>query len=441
MTYAEAVSFLETAKQYGSVLGLDNMRTLLKRLGNPENKLKFIHIAGTNGKGSTAAYISNILAEAGYLVGRYISPSVFHEWENIQITGKETVYITESDIQSGVQIIKEVCDSMVDEGLPHPTLFEIETALSFLYFVQKQCDLVVLEVGLGGRLDATNVIETTLCAVITSISMDHMHILGDSLEQIAYEKAGIIKKNIPVISYDQEPEARKVIESVCKEKNAFLTSADFGAIKIKTQNINETVFIYENEEEFRIKLLGENQVKNAVVAIMTVKKLNELNYKISPEQIHKGLYKTAWRGRFELIKTDPIFMIDGAHNEDAAISLAENIKLYFPGKKIQFIMGVLADKDYDSVLRHTGILAEKIITITPNNPRALESDKLSESAKRYCKQVVDAKTVKKAVQLAYETADKKDVIIAFGSLSYLKEIYEELGVIVPEVGQGGNDGS
>ncbi len=440
MTYKEASEFLKTSESYGSVLGLETMKALLYRLGNPQDDLKFVHIAGTNGKGSTAAYISNILAVAGYRVGRYISPSVFSYFEKIQISwtaNKEdkpavlTEYISEMDVAYRAGQIKQVCEAMAAEGLPHPTLFEIETAMAMLHFKDKQCGIVVLEVGLGGRLDATNVITTTECAVITSISMDHMHILGNSISCIAAEKAGIIKHGVPVVSYDQATEAKKVIVSVSTEMEAPLTIADFDCIEITAQNVEGTEFSYQNRKHFKIKLLGENQVKNAVVAITAVDTLKSLGYSITEDIIRNGLIQTNWRGRFEAVKEKPLFLIDGTHNEDAAISLEKNINIYFAGRRILFIMGVLADKDYDAVLKHTAIHADRIFTITPKNARGLQSDKLAETAGKYCSRVIDAGSVKRAVKLAYEAAKEEDVIIAFGSLSYLKEVYEELGVVIP----------
>ncbi len=444
MTYKEASQFLKSCGQYGCVLGLESMRALMEGLGNPQNHLKFVHIAGTNGKGSTAAYISNILAAAGYRAGRYISPSVFCYQEKIQISVagdiKEdnspvkgnnnpviTKYIGETDIADCIDKIKQVCVEMTGNGMPHPTVFEIETAMALLYFVRENCSLAVLEAGMGGRLDATNVITATECAVITSIGMDHMHILGNTLKQIAAEKAGIIKPGIQVVSYEQKAEARKVIEAVCEQKGAVLTTADFNKIKIDALGTDGTIFTYKGREQLKIKLLGENQVKNAVTAILAADALKALGYHISEKDIRKGLSCTRWRGRFELVTKKPVFILDGAHNEDAAISLGKNINIYFPNRRILFILGVLADKNYDAILKHTGIYADKIFTITPDTMRGLQSDKLAETAGKYCSRVIDAKTVSKAVKLACEAAGEEDVIIAFGSLSYLKEVYDELG--------------
>jgi dihydrofolate synthase/folylpolyglutamate synthase len=435
MTYEEASRYLKNAEQYGSVLGLNSMSSLLEGIGDPQDKLKFVHIAGTNGKGSTAAFISNILAEAGYRIGRYISPSVFEYFEKIQISESDKVnenspvitqYIKKEEIAEYIDKIRVVCEDMTEKGLSHPTIFEIETAMAMLHFVKERCDIVVLEVGLGGRLDATNVITTTVCSVITSISMDHMNYLGNTLEQIAAEKAGIIKPGIPVVTYDQDVRVMQVIKEAAELNKSDFNPADFTKIVIKDITIKGTEFSYENSESLTIKLLGENQVKNAVVAILAAKVLTSQGYVISNKHISAGLINSKWKGRFEILKEKPLFLIDGAHNEDAAISLAQNIKLYFAGRRIIFIIGVLMDKDYDAVLRHTAAFAERIYTITPQNIRGLNAGILAEAAKKYCTRVMNAGTVSNAVFQSYEVAGEEDVIIAFGSLSYLNEVYEEL---------------
>ncbi|MDF2802990.1 MAG: hypothetical protein K0S61_2893, partial [Anaerocolumna sp.] len=436
MTINEAYGFIDKAAGYGSILGLETMTNLLKGLDNPQDKLKFVHIAGTNGKGSTAAFITHILAAAGLRVGRYISPSVFSYEEKIQITCEETVsretcentshqlksnefgncgtnaqladnfsserkikteYIKEVDIASLIEKIQYVCEALVSCGKSHPTVFEVETAMAMLYFVQEKCDIVVLEVGLGGKLDATNVIKTTECGVITSISMDHMEYLGDTLEKIAIQKAGIIKDGIQVAAYDLKEEAMKVIEETSKKMGADLRKADFYKIKNLNMTLNQTSFDYKERKNIVIKLPGINQVYNAVVAILTADALNERGYVISETAILKGLSSTTWRGRFEVIKNEPLFIIDGAHNTDAALSLAENIKIYLKDKKIRFIMGVLKDKDYDEILNVIKGVGEKIYTVSPNNSRALSSGILAEKALEKGIPAVDAVSVQGAV--------------------------------------------
>ncbi len=433
MTYHEAMDFLKYTEELGSVLGLENMVHLLNGLGNPQNKLKFVHVAGTNGKGSTAAYIATILAAANYKVGRYISPSVLCYEEKIQITTRhgengtiETNYISKDDIAIGVSQIKKVCDTMVENGKSHPTIFEVETALSFLHYVNKQCDVVVLEVGLGGRLDATNVISTVLCSVIASISMDHMNFLGDTIEKIAMEKAGIIKNGIPVVSYSQNKGVTTVLQTVSSDKKSTYKEIDLNRIEIIKQDMSGSYFNYDKLLNLHISLLGTNQLYNSILAVLAVEELIQQGYHITEDDIRYGLSNTRWKARFEIIKTNPFFIVDGAHNEDAARVLADNIKTYFPNKKIVYIIGVLGDKDYESILKITAKLASHIITITPNNKRGLLSSTLADVAKKYCEHVIDAGNVLKGIELAYEIAKEEDVIISFGSLSYLYEIYEGL---------------
>lgn len=433
MTIKEAYKFLEEAAGYGSKLGLESMTKLLDGLGNPQDKLKFVHIAGTNGKGSTAAFISSILVEAGLCVGRYISPSVFSYEEKIQITYRKdsvtTEYIKDTEVAYYIEKIKQVCMDMVKKGMAHPTVFEIETAMAMLHFYKSKCNVVVLEVGLGGKLDATNVIQTTECAVITSISMDHMEYLGDTLSQIAEQKAGIIKPGVFVASYDLKEEAMKVIEKTCEKQGAKLSCANFSNIKNLTISLEKTVFDYEELTGLEIHLLGINQVYNAIVAIHTAKALVEKGYNISLEEIKRGLKNTRWSGRFEVINKQPLFIIDGAHNEDAAFLLAQNIKLYLANKKIFFIMGVLKDKEYEKILDVMKGLGEEIFTVTPQNSRALTSSSLAKVATEKGFLVEDAGTTKNAVELTLKKAKKEDVILSFGSLSYLQEVISALNAL------------
>ncbi len=432
-TFNDAMDFIKYSEKFGSVLGLDTMTRLLHGLNNPQDKLKFIHVAGTNGKGSTSTFISTILAMSGCKIGRYISPSVISYEEKIQVLCSEngeikSNYIDKSNIVTCIQQIKNVCDDMVLKGFDHPTTFEIETAMCFLYFLSCNCDLVVLEVGLGGRLDATNVIKNVVCSVITSISMDHMEYLGDSLDKIAREKAGIIKENGAVVSYQQDEIVEKVLKEVSDSKNAKLIIADFNKIKEVSYDIDGSYFTYKTYKDLKIHLLGENQIYNAVVALHVMDILKQFGYGITEEAIRKGFLRTKFRCRFEVLRHKPIIVIDGAHNEDAAKVLAKNIRLYFRDKKITFLMGVLKDKDYEGILQHTAHLAQNIITVTPNNKRGLDSTILANTALKYCNHVENADLIRDGVNLALNTSSKEDVIIVFGSLSYLKDVYSELGI-------------
>jgi dihydrofolate synthase/folylpolyglutamate synthase len=447
MTYEEARSFIEEANQYGSKLGLETVTELMSRLGNPQEELKVIHIAGTNGKGSTNTFIASILAAAGYRVGRYISPAVFSYRERIQIfrpyTEEEAAQaksgiaigadktgcpyriedISRQGISDAIEKVKLACEAMVSEGLVHPTSFEIETAMAILYFREVGVDFAVIEVGLGGRMDATNIIRKPICVVITSISMDHMQFLGDTLALIAEEKAGIIKEDCPVVTCSQKPEALEVLLRVSREKRAPFTLADH-TNAIPLSFIPEgTEFRYQGEE-YRIQLLGAHQIMNAVLAIEAVKALRSEDLTIPEEAVKTGLSFAKWSGRLEMIGQKPYFIIDGAHNEEAAMRLADAIRLYFKERRIIYIMGIFADKDYRRVVELTAPLADQIITLTPNNSRALSSDALAKEVQKYCPTVLDAKTVRQAVTCAYEAAGEEDIILAFGSLSFLGELKE-----------------
>lgn len=421
MNYKQAREYIEETGQYGSVLGLENMHNLLAELGNPEKKLKFIHIAGTNGKGSTLAYISTILKCSGYKVGRYISPTIFKYRERIQVDG---AYIEKELFAQLMTIVKNVIDQMILDGKNHPTAFEIETALAFLYFLEKQCDIIVLETGLGGTLDATNVIDTTICSVITTISMDHMQFLGNTLSEIATQKAGIIKPGCLVVSAVQNEEAKNVIIDTARENNCNLYFMDPCELSQIEYSYQVQSFIYKNER-YTISLAGNFQIENAALALKVIECLNQHGWNISQQSIHNGLEKTKWIGRFTQIHSKPIFIVDGAHNEDAAKQLRQSIQLYFKERRIIFIMGVFADKDYKKIIELTVPLSSEVITVeTPNNPRALPAETLAAEVALYNVTAIPSKNLKEAVEMSFSLAGEDDVIIAFGSLSYLGDMIE-----------------
>lgn len=432
MTYEEARKFIDQSNQYGIVPGLTSITQLLHRLGDPQNDLKIIHIAGTNGKGSTGTFIASILSAAGYLVGRYVSPAVYSYRERIQIIKNmnDIEYITKDGLAKAIELIQPICESMVQEGFAHPTSFEIETAILLLYLKWKNVDFSIVEAGMGGRLDATNVISHPLCSVITKISLDHMEYLGDTIEQIAAEKAGIIKYRCPVVTYQQSPKVMEVIKGVCEENEADLTVVspkDIKEIRYFIEGNQFTLVSEENEEDYETGLIGEYQVYNAQLAIGFAKVMENLGYTIGGQAIKNGLRHAKWPGRFEIVSKNPYFVIDGAHNEDAALSLSRSIQLYFEGVRRVFILGVLADKDYRSILKHTAPYADVIITMTPDNKRALASTELAKEAMRYCHKVIDAGTIANAIELAYKEAKDSDVIVAFGSLSFLGDLVKTLG--------------
>lgn len=419
MKEKEAAEYVESLRKYGSVPGLDNIRQLCERLDNPQDKLAFIHIAGTNGKGSVLAYLSTILQAARYRVGRFISPTIFDYRERIQVNGRP---ISKAGLCSCLERVREAAERMTDEGLPHPTLFEIETAAAFLYFLDKKCDIVVLETGLGGRLDATNVIGKSICSVFTPISMDHMAVLGDTLEEIALEKAGIMKDNGLVVTCRQEEAVGKVLCREAKAHHCRVITVEEELASQITYGLTKQRFSYKDRKKIEITMAGQYQIGNALLALEVIDAIGQEGFPVSEACLREGFRKTSWPGRFCVIDQKPLFLVDGAHNEDGAKRLAESIRFYFPGRRILYIMGVLADKEYDKIIRNTFFLAEHIITVTPpDNDRALGGYELAQTAREYHGSVTVADSLQEAVEMAYLLTgyDRKAVVIAFGSLSYL----------------------
>ncbi len=418
MTEKETMEYMESLQQLGSHLGLESTRELCQRLGNPQDDLKFIHVAGTNGKGSILAMISEALSENGYRVGRYISPTISNYRERFQVNGR---MIGAKALAKYVTLVKDACDQMVAEGLEHPTPFEFETALSFLYFKDKKCDLVLLETGMGGETDATNVVRTTILAVFATISMDHMQFLGDSLEKIASVKAGIIKECCQVISSLQDDRVKEVLVKKAEAMKApFLMT---GRAVFKRSAADGMTFDYQNYKGMKLSLRGSYQLENAATALEALEALKNQGYTIKEEKIRIAFKKLVWPGRFEQIGKKPPFYIDGAHNEDAAKRLAQTLELYFTNKKIIYIMGILKDKEYDKIIAVTCPLAKAVVTVkTPDNPRAMDACGLAARVKLVHPNVTAADSLQEAVEMANLMADSDTVIVAFGSLSYLGEL-------------------
>jgi len=420
MNYKEALTYIEEIGKYGSVPGLDSIKELCRRLGDPQEELMFVHIAGTNGKGSVLSYISTVLKEAGYRVGRYISPTISDYRERIQVGGK---MISKEGLCRHLETVRKAAEDMAKEGRPRPTAFETETALSFLYFKEKKCDIVVLEAGLGGSLDATNLVTTTVVSVITSISRDHMAFLGETLSEIAGNKAGIIKEGIPVVSMEQEPEAMRVIRRTAEEKGSRLVTASKEEAKNIHYGLERQKFDYKQYKKIEITLAGQCQIDNCILAIEALGVLSERGFPVKENALREGLKKTVWQGRFSVIAKKPFFIVDGAHNEDAAKKLAASIRFYFTNKRIIYIMGILKDKEYEKIIADTYKLAEQIITVaTPGNKRAMPAYELAGAVKEYHPNVTAADSLEEAVEMSYLLADKDSVIVAFGSLSFLGQI-------------------
>ena len=443
MTYREAIAYKDSTLQYGSVPGLETIRELMNRLGNPQDTLRYIHIAGTNGKGSVSAYLSAVLKEAGYKTGSYNSPPVYEYREFARINGRN---ISEANYTRYMEQVSEAADMMEADGLAHPTVFEIETALAFLFFASQKCDIVVLEAGMGGALDATNIIQAPDVAVLTSITMDHADYLGHTLSEIAGQKAGIIKKGCravfldahrarnadPPASQDSDEAREQVTNRIiqrCCEQDVVYTMVDPAEAYDIRHTFQKQMFSYRNCKKMKISLQGTYQIDNAILAINVIEQLCNMGYKISDRQLRRGLEDTVWPGRFDIVCKKPLFILDGAHNEDAARRLAESVELYFTNRRIIYIMGVLKDKEYEKICELTAPYASDIITVsTPHNRRALPALDLAETARRFHTQVTAADSIEEAVELALLLAQmpsggQEPVIIAFGSLSYLGEIY------------------
>ena len=426
MNYEEAMNFIQNTNKFGSVLGLDNIRELLERLGNPQDQLRVVHIAGTNGKGSTLAFLAGIFRESGYRAGRYVSPASFSYEERFRINEEN---ISKKDLCFYMEKIKNVAEEMVKDGLSHPTMFEIETALSFLYFLDKKVDVVLLETGMGGRLDATNVVKKPIATVIASIGMDHMQFLGDTLEKIASEKAGIIKEGCPVISYDNTKEVNEVIKNKAKQMHAKVTFVNSAGIRVLQESLNGESFSYRSSdgrwyEKIEIPLLGRHQINNAALALETLNVIKNYHC-ISDFQTEDGMRKTIWRGRIEILEREPMVICDGAHNPDGAKSLLSFLQNNFTNQRLIYIMGVLSDKDYEQMVQILAPAADKIYTVAPDNPRALSSRELCNCISKYHQNVEERQRLAECLSEVRQKAEKDDVIIICGTLSFQNELINQ----------------
>lgn len=420
MDYQQSRAYIRDAEQYaGGAMDLINIKELMKRLGNPQDQLKYIHVAGTNGKGSVIAYLYTTLMKAGYHVGRYISPSVYSYREKIETEGKP---ISREEFAEQTTRVAAVIEEMTAEGLAHPTPFEIETAVAFLFFAEEKCDPVILEVGMGGITDATNLITTTELAVLVPISMDHQSFLGNTISEIAEKKAGIIKPGSSVVTIGQETEALEVIKKTGAEAGADVCVADVSEAEVLEADFTGQRFCYKGEE-YTLSLAGSYQTENAVLALEALRILDERGYHTTLEQRKEGLWATRWNGRLTIIHKDPLFIVDGAHNPAAADMLEDSVRKYFKDRRLFFIMGVFKDKDYPYIIRKLCPYAEQILAIeTPDNPRALPVEELAKAIRPYNANVRAEKNIPRAVEELFEMAGKDDVILSFGSLSFIGEI-------------------
>ena len=415
MNYEEALAYIHNVEWMGKKPGLHRMLWLLDRMGNPHKDLKFVHVAGTNGKGSTCSMIASVLREAGYKTGMFTSPYIHVFNERVQVNGQ---MISNEDLVEIVTFVKGFIDEMEEK----PTVFEIITLIGFEYFKRQQCDIVVLEVGIGGLLDSTNVIESKEAAVITSIGFDHTGMLGNTIEEIAAQKAGIIKENTDVVFWNRDDVAARVVEEVCEKTNSRLYVPDYEALESVSLDLTGQTFHYKDYKNLRIPLLGSYQLENAAIALTALEMLKQKGYQLEEKHIYDGLSKAGWIGRFELLAKEPVIIVDGSHNPPGMKATAKSLETHFKGQKITFIMGIMADKDLDEMLTHILPLAKEFLTVTPDNPRAMKADELAEYLRKQNVQAEPFITVEEACKEAIRRAGKDSVVCALGSLYLVNEI-------------------
>lgn len=420
MDFLEAQNYLEKVRsQKGIVLGLDTMRHLMAKLNNPQDKVKFIQVAGTNGKGSTAAYLTSILSEAGIKVGRYTSPAVFSSTEQYFACGS---CISESEYAKGVTAVAEAAASLDGET---PTAFEQETALAFWYFAQKGCELAILEAGLGGDMDATNIVTTTVCSIITSISMDHCRILGNKISEIAAHKAGIIKPGAPVICIEQKEDAMEPIRAAAKAADTPLYEVHRDEVRQIFSDKRESIVFFREFENLHLKMLGSCQPENAALAVQAASVLSR-SYPIEKKHIYDGIEKTRWGGRFELHSGSPDIILDGAHNPDGIRRLRESVNQMFGAVPICYVCGVLADKDYEKEIEILFGRASNVFTVTPPSPRAMKSTDLKAAIKKRFSQLkVTSFDSEEGIEKAMEAAvSQNNPVVVCGTLTILARVKE-----------------
>ena len=415
MTYEEALSYIHSICWKGSKLGLDRTRELLGKLNDPQKELKFIHIAGTNGKGSTAAMLSSILEEAGYRVGLYTSPFINRFNERMQVNHQP---IPDEELAALTEYVRPHADAMADS----PTEFELITALAMVWFARQKCDIVVLEVGMGGELDSTNIIDVPEAAVIAAMGLDHVKELGPTMADIARAKAGIIKEGGRVVSYGGNPEADEVIAAVCRARNASLCQPDFSAIVPGDFGLEGQTFSYKGWRGLRIPLVGAYQMNNAAVVLETVEVLRQRGWSVSDEAVRKGLADTRWPARFEVLRRDPVFIVDGGHNPHGIRATAESLSRLFPGRKITFVTGVMADKDVEHILGLIVPLADQFFTVRPDNPRAMDAGELAARIEAMGAKATACASVQDGVDRAIQAEGPHGVACALGSLYMSGEV-------------------
>lgn len=410
MNYTEAIEYIHSVSWTFCKPGLERIRELCNKLGNPQNKLKFVHVAGTNGKGSFCSMLESILRSAGFKTGLYTSPYIKEFNERMRVNGKNI----DNDVLANITTrVRPIADAMTDK----PTEFELITAIAFQYFLESECDVVVLEAGMGGRLDSTNIIDTPLLSVITGIALDHTAFLGDTVEKIAKEKAGIIKPGIPILYGGEDNIAREVIKKAAEEKCSDYYETDYSQLSIDSATLEGAKFNYKNRHGVDVKLLGLYQPRNASVVLDAVDILQSRGLGIDNKAISQGLSAARWPARFEIILKDPLIIFDGAHNPQGISSATKSIKHYFHDEKVYILTGVLRDKDYRFIAKELSSVCDKAFTLTPDNPRALSAEEYASVLKENGVEAFANPKIGDAFSFAKEAA-KKDgkPLLCLGSL-------------------------
>ena len=434
MNYQEAVEYIEEIrKKLASDYSMERVMKLAELMGHPEKKLRVVHIAGTNGKGSVGAYISNALAMSGYSVGRFASPALFDPREQIQRIsgnhfGTDVEWISEEEVARCVTELVVSVNKMEAAGLDCPTAFEIETVMAYCQMVRWHVDVAVIEVGMGGRNDATNIIEKPALTVFTKISRDHTAFLGDTIEEIAYQKFGIIKAGCPVVSVRQDNTVMEMLKEICQHRGLKLRVAEPEQIRQKDFSLEKTLFRYQGYP-LEIRQLGYYQPENAVIAFEALKLMAQTGFhKINISSVQTAFRETKWTGRFELISKDPFLILDGAHNPDGAVALKKSLEIYFPAQRFRYIFGVFRDKDYQKILDEMLPLATSVYTVQAAGERGMDPMELAEIVEKKCRKydreipVESCQTVAQALQKIEKDGHNTKTII-FGSLSFLHEVY------------------
>ena len=419
MNAMEAIEYIHSVCWKGSIPGLERTQNLLALMGNPEKKLKFVHIAGTNGKGSTASMTASILQQAGYRVGLYTSPYIYRFHERMQVNGVE---ISDEDLAAVTEYVKPLAQSLEVS----PTEFELVCCIAFEYFLRQNCDIVVLEVGMGGAFDATNVIECPEVAVITNIGLDHTDFLGSTVEEIAETKAGIFKEGGHAVIYRGSESVERVFEDVCAQRQVRLKKADFDGLQLHSCGLEGQSFDCGERKNLFLPLLGVHQLKNAAVVLSIADTLIEKGWHISEENIRDGLRFARWPGRFDIVGHDPLFIIDGGHNPQCIEALVVNIQDYLKDRKVIALTGVLADKDYADMYKPVMPLVQEFVCITPPNPRKLEASELAMHLQGAGAKATACASIEEGVRTARTLAGQDGVVLCFGSLYTIGSIKEAL---------------